>query len=363
MILKKNNALLTYFLLLILSFSFLLVSGCSTYIAAKQDDILTQIDVWANEQEYGKAFETLNYVKKSHPQYERLQQRKKTLQIEVQEYEQNVHQEIINLISKNHWAEALDLLDRAKKKYPQGKILEKTQQLLLDRQANELQKLAQKLMLERSQWMIVALPLYKQKTIISPRDKDFKKQLEALNKEARELATQVTQLSRQEIRQGHYKQAIKHIKQALALHSNSEREQILKQLKKRASKSYKRKKKAKSAKIKKQQNTILLEIEKNFQNGNLIKTRMLINTLNKSERNNPELIQLEQELARSIKYRTQYHFSEANKFYTDGQFQQAIAHWEQVLLYDPENKIARKNILRARKVIKKLQTLREKQKN
>ncbi len=360
---QKNNALRTYYFLIILSFSLLTLSGCSTYIAAKQDDVLTQIDVWATEQEYGKAFETLNYVKNTHPQYKSLQQRKKSLLIEAQEYEQTIHQKIVKLIEQDHWAEALDLLDTAKAKYPKGKSLEKTQQLLLDRQANELQKLAQKLMLERSQWMIQARPLFRKKTIISPRDKEFKKQLDALNQEAIKLAIQLTQLSQQESRRGHYSHARKHIKQAIALEPTPAREKILKQLNQRATKNYKRKKKAQSVIIKKQQTNILQEIEKNFQNGNLIKTKMLIATLNDSEKNNPELIQLEQELDRSINYRIQYHFAEANKFYTDGQFQQAIAHWQQVLLYDPENKIAQKNILRAEKVINKLETLREKQQN
>lgn len=363
MISKKNNPLVTYFFFPALVLAFLMVSGCSTYLAAKQDDVLTQIDVWATENKYGKAFETLNYVKKSHPQYQALQQRKKSLLLEAQEYEQKINQTIIDLISARQWAEALDRLDEAKAKYPKSKTLEKTQQWLLDRQANELQKLAQKLMLERSQWMINARPLYKEQTIVSPRDKDFKNRLEALNKESLDLALQLTQLSRQEIRRGHYTHAEKHIKQAIALDPTEERQKILTHLKSRASKNYKRKKKAKTAIIKKQQHNILQDIEKSFQNGDLIKTKKLISTLNESERSNPELIQLEQELDRSINYRMQYHFSEANKFYTDGQFHQAIAHWEQVLLYDPQNKIAQKNILRAEKVIKKLETLREKQQN
>ena len=361
--LQKNNALVTCFFSIILSFFLLTLSGCSTYIAAKQDDVLTQIDVWASEQEYGKALETLNYVKTTHPQYKSLQQRKKSLLIEAQEYEQKIHQKIVRLIEQDHWAEALDLLDTAKAKYPNSRSLEKTQQLLLDRQANELQKLAQKLMLERSRWMIQARPLFRQKTIISPRDKAFKKQLEALNSEALELAVQLTRLSQQEIRRGHYSPARKHIEQALALEPTPARKQILQQLKQRATKTYKRRKKAQSVVIKKQQTNILQEIEKNFQNGHLIKTKMLIATLNDSEKKNPELIQLEQELERSINYRIHYHFAEANKLYTDGQFQQAIAHWQQVLLYDPGNKIAHKNILRAEKVIHKLKTLREKQQN
>ncbi len=361
MISIKINTLLTHFFILTLILSGL--SGCSTYIAAKQDDVLTQIDVWASENEYGKAFETLRYVKKTHPQYQSLQQRQKLLLSEAHEYEQKIQQTIIRLIDENRWAEALDLLDEARQKYPEGKIIEKAQQLLLDRQANKLQKLDQKLMLERSQWMINARPLFQTKTIISPRDKAFKKHLDELNKESESLAAQLTQLAQQETRRKHYQHARQHIQQAIALAATKQRQKILDDLKQRASKSVKRRKKAKTANLKKQQNNILQDIEKSFQNGDLIKTRMLISSLDSSERNNPELIQLEQELDSSINYRMQYHFSEASKFYTDGQFHQAIAHWEQVLLYDPGNKIAQKNILRAEKVINKLETLREKQRN
>ncbi|MCU7831498.1 MAG: hypothetical protein KZQ56_02570 [gamma proteobacterium symbiont of Lucinoma myriamae] len=132
-----------------------LLSGCGTaFIASKQDDILTQIDVWSVENEYGKAFATLEYVKASHPQYQKLQIRKKKLLILAGEYEQRIDRQIQQLIKDNHWAQALDLLDQAKEKYPSSKGIKKTEKYFLAQQQQLLASIEQKIMLERSQCII-----------------------------------------------------------------------------------------------------------------------------------------------------------------------------------------------------------------
>jgi len=177
-----------------------LLSGCSTaFIASKQDDILTQIDVWSVENEYGKAFATLEYVKASHPQYQKLQMRKKNLLTLAGEYEQRIDKQIQQLIKDNQWAQALDLLDQAKEKYPSGKGIKKTEKHFLGQQQQLLASIEQKIMLERSQWMIKTRPFYQDKLNTDPRNKALKKQVENLNNEAKLLAEKLTRLSKEAI--------------------------------------------------------------------------------------------------------------------------------------------------------------------
>lgn len=339
------------------------ITGCSTYIASKQDDLLVQIDVWAVEKEFGKAFETLDYVKTKHPQYATLQERRKSLLIEAGEFEQNTHSQIVKLIQNKQWAQALDLMDEARKKYPQGKNLLKTEQLLQQKQQQAIARVDEKIMLERASWMIKTRPIYQSKLIIDPRNKQLKQLLDDLNAEAAQLAQELTQMAKQAIEKKHFKTARVRIVQAIELKPNEERKKILASLKSREKISYKKKQRAKKLTHKKKQNSILVDIEKSFRAGDLLKARQLIDSLDEKERSNPELVQLEQELDRSINYKIQHYFSDANRFYTEGEFQQAIAIWEQVLLYDPDNETATKNIQRAEKVIEKLSTLREKQQN
>lgn len=350
------------------------LSGCGTaFIASKQDDIVTQIDVWSAENEYGKAFTTLDYVKSTHPQYKKLQHRKKSLLIQATEYEQNIDKQIKQYIKNNQWAQALDLMDQAKEKYPlaatdtNNRNLAKTEQYLIEQQQKLLGSIEQELTLQRSQWMIQARPVYQTKLNADPRNAALKRQLDALNKEAKILSQKLTVLSQQAITKKHFKTARLRINQAIALDPSAKRQEILSQLNKNSKKSYRKKKNRKKQSQDKareiQHNSLLQEIETSYNAGNLIETKQLISKLDENELNDIKIIQLRQELERSINYAIEQLSSEANKNYTDGQFHQAIKRWEQVLMYDPENVMAKKNILRAEKVIDKLTRLREKQNN
>lgn len=339
------------------------LSGCSTYIASKQDDILVQIDVWSAENEFAKAFETLDYVKTTHPQYNDLQARRKSLLIEATEFEQKVQTLITKLIQDKQWADALDAIDDARKKYPQGKLIEKTEQQLLEKQTEALAEIDQRIMIERSQWMIKTRPIYQTNLNTDPRNTELKTYVDSLNSESETLAQKLTLLSQQAIESKRFKTARIRIVQAIELKPSKERNKILASLKSREKVTHKKKQQAKKRTHKIKQNSILVDIEKSFRAGELLKAKQLIAHLDEKEKSNPELIQLEQELDSSINYKIQHYFSDANRLYTEGDFQQAIATWEQVLQYDPDNEIARKNIQRAEKVIEKLSTLREKQQN
>ncbi len=347
-----------------------LLSSCGTaFVASKQDDILTQIDVWSAENEYGKAFATLDYVKTSHPQYAELQIRKKTLLTQATEYELRIDKQIKQFIATNQWSQALDLIDQAKEKYPLPKaennhrILAQTEKYLLAQQQKALSSIDQDIMLERSQWMIKTWPIYQEKLNTDPRNEVLKKQLDDLNEEAKSLSQKLALLSQQAINKKHYKTAKIRINQAIALDPTQKHQAILTQLKNMSVKSYKKKKKSQNITRKIQQNTLLQDIEKSYYAGDLLKTRQLISELDEDEQNDSQIIQLKQELERSINYTTQRLAAKANTEYTNGQFHQAIKLWEQVLIYDPENVMAKKNIIRAEKVIEKLSSIREKQQN
>ncbi|MCK5648085.1 MAG: hypothetical protein KAI22_04325 [Gammaproteobacteria bacterium] len=357
-------------ILAIMVFIFPFLSGCGTpFIASKQDDLLTQIDVWSADNEYGKAFATLNYVKSSHPQYPKLQQRKKFLLIQANEYEQHIDKQIQQFINVNQWAQALDLLDQAKQKYPlvnaenKNRGIIKTEKNLLQQQQRLLASIERNIMLERSQWLIKARPLYQQKVNTDPRNKALKIRVEDLHKESQLLSGKLTQRCKEAIDKKHYKTAKSLIHQAIALESTKKRQKILYQLQNREKKSSTKIQQTQDATRVVQQNTLLQDIEKSYNAGDLLKTKQLISMLDENEQNNIQLIELKQDLERSINYTIQQLVSEANKSYTDGQFHQAIELWEQVLMYNPQNTLAKKNIQRAEKVIDKLQKLREKQQN
>lgn len=350
----------------------LFLVGCGTpFVASKQDDLMTQIDVWSAENEYGKAFSTLHYVKASHPQYQQLQIREKLLLVQANEYEVHIDKQIHKYIIDKQWSKALDLLDQAKQKYPINKTdnrnrsLATTEKILLEKQKKALASINQHITLKRANWMIEVLPLYGNKLKTDPRNIVLKKRLNQLNKEAKTLSQKMTIMSQQAIKKEHYKTARIRINLAIALESSKQRQKILSQLKKRSKNSYlnDKKKKIKIQKLtqKKHYTSLLYDIEKSYNTGNFLQTKQLILQLDENDQKNIELVELMQELDRSIEQTIQTLMNEANRNYTNGQFQQAIILWERVLMYEPENVLAKKNMQRAVKAIEKLSKLREKQ--
>ena len=348
---------------LIFLFLIAFLSGCNTFVASKQDDLLTQINTWAAENEYGKALDALDYVKESHPQKKQLMARKVLLQKEARKYEFIIHRQIKNFINKKQWAEALDLIDQARSKYSQSNSIRKTEQFLLNAQEEKLADIEQLITIERARWMIKIRPIYKTKLNTDPRNKELQAYLNELDNDSELLAQQLTILSRQAITRKHLKTARIRINDAITLAPSTERKKILSSLKHNAKKVVTKKKQEIKRTHKEKQNTLLADIEKSFKDGNLIKTKQLITRLDEEERQTPELIQLEKDLNSSIDYNIQHLFSDADKLYIDGQFSHAITLWEEILRYEPNNSRAENNIERAEKIIKKLTTLRKKQKN
>ncbi len=358
--LRQKLRLRDAFIIMLFVLPFL--SGCgSAFITSKQDDVITQIDVWSEANEYGKAFATLDYVKPKHPQYQKLQLRKITLLAQAKKYEQHIDKQVIKYIKADQWAQALDLLDQAKENYPQSKAITNTEKRLLEQQQKLLASIDKNILLQRSQWMIKTRPVYEEKLNTDPRNKSVKIQLDDLNKESKILAQNLTVLSQQAIKRKHYITAKTRINQAITLEPSEKRQEILSQLKSRAKKSYAKKKQTENRTHKIQQDTLTQEIKQSFADGDFLKTKQLMLKLDKNEENDLQLITLKQELDSSVNEKIRQLQYEANKNYTDGQFHQAINLWRQVLIYDPQNTLAEKNIQRAEKVIDKLNSIREKQ--
>ncbi len=246
------------------------LSACGTaFVASKQDDILTQIDVWSAENEYGKAFSTLNYVKKTHPQHSLLQQRKSSLIIQAGEYEQQIDIQVKAYIRNKQWAKALDLIDEAKQKYPykdknDNRLLGYTEKYFIQQQEQALALIEKRILLEKAQWMVEAIPLYKEKQKTDPRNQVFQDELAELIKESEQLAQGLTLLTLQAIERKYYKTAKLRINQAINLAPNKKRQKIQAQLKSRSQATYKKQQKTHKRKRKIKQTSILDDIENSY---------------------------------------------------------------------------------------------------
>jgi len=97
------------------------LAGCSalgTYQIADQNDI----DQWLKNHQYGRALNTLNLEATLFSSKE-TQKKLKIVKISASKYDRTQAAKVLNLVSKDKWEEALNLLNTSLQNHPDGKQL------------------------------------------------------------------------------------------------------------------------------------------------------------------------------------------------------------------------------------------------
>jgi len=247
-------------------------------------------------------------------------------------------------------------------------ILE-TAEKLHQQQAEQIEKLERQLLIKRGKWMQEALPLYQALFNTDPRNKHLETYLVQLEYDAELLAEQLSLLAEAAIDRKHYKTARLHLSMANKISPEAPREELLNkinQINKQNSqivqnKKVAREKREEEKKETQHQQALFDHIDRAFTRGWLSITKSLIGQLDKKEQQLPEIVELKHNVDQTIEYQVELLFSQADKLYEDGQFEQAIEKWQKILTYEADNELAKEHIQRAEKVIDKLNQLREKQ--
>jgi tetratricopeptide (TPR) repeat protein len=352
--------------------SFLLIlslSSCTQFDPLPQEDLTAQVDAWIAANEYGKAIENIHYVQPEHPQYLELKNRQDTVLELAHLYEKKVSDDIEKMIKNKQWGKALDLVDQASKNYPDSMLIYESSEKLHQQQLQHIEKLEQRVLIERANWIQKALPLYKTLVNTDPRNKSLENYLEQLEYEAELLAEQLTWLAEEAIERKHFKTARLRMTMANNLSPEKQRTELLNrinQINTEKSKIVQNRKMAserreQEKKESQHQQALFDNIERSYSSGWLAITKSLINQLVEKVQQTPEIIELKYDVDKAIEYHVDFLFSQANKLYEEGQFEQSIEKWQEILIYEPENKLAQEHIQRAEKVIEKITQLREKQ--
>jgi len=325
MSINRQAVYLVSLFLLILS-----LSSCTQLAPLPQEDLTAQVDTWITTNEYGKAIENIHYVQPEHPQYLELKKRQDTVLELAHLYEKKVSEDIEKMINNKQWDKALDLADQARKKYPDSILIYESYEKLHQQQLEHIEKLEQSLLIERAKWVQKVLPLYKALINTDPRNKTLESYIEQLEAD----------LDR-------FNETLPPLKDFISK---------IVQNKKMASERREEKKKESQY-----QQALFDNIERSYSSGWLAITKSLINQLDEKEQQTQEIVELKHDVDKAIEYRVDFLFSQANKLYEDGQFEQSIEKWQEILIYEHENKLAQEHIQRAEKVIEKITQLREKQ--
>lgn len=361
---NKYTGYLVSIFVLILS-----LSSCSQFNTTVQDDLTAEVDSWIANNEYGKALEAIHYVHAEDPKYLELKNRQGSVLELAHEYEKNISETTQKMVANKQWASALKLVDQASRNFPEGLLIQETAEKLAQQQSEQIEKLEQDLLIKRGEWMQEALPLYQALLDTDPKNKQLQTYLVQLEYEAELLAEQISLLAEAAIDRKHYKTARLHLVMANNLSPEAPREELLNQINQInkqnsqivQNKKVAREKREEEKKETQHQQALFDNIERAFSSGWLSITRSLIGQLDEEEQQSPDMVELKQNIEQTIEDQVGLLFSQADKLYEDGQFEQAIEKWQKILTYEPDNELAREHIQRTEKVIDKLNQLREKQ--
>ena len=361
------NRLSRYFV----SIPFIILSliSCTPFIDQSQDDLSAQVDAWIAANEYGKAIEAIHYVQPEYPQYLELKNRQESVLELAHTYEKKTSEDVEKMISENKWENALDLVEQARRNYPQGLLIYEINEKLHKKQTQQIKKMERRILIERAKWMQEVLPLYRILQNTDPKNRTLKTYVDQLEYEAELLAEQLTWLAEEAIEKKHYKTARLRLTMANNISPEPQRTELLNQVKRINKQNSKNVQKQQIAREKKDQEkqasqyqqALFNNIKRSYSRGWLAISKSLISQLDEKERQTPEIIQLQHDIDVAIEHQIKLLFAQADKLYEDGQFELAIEKWEDILLYEPENELAQEHIQRAEKVIEKITRLREKQ--
>lgn len=338
-----------------------MLSGCATTSLMTQQSPSSQIDTWLAQQEYEKALNAIEAIPAEHAEYPQVRARKTEVEKLARRYEEESSAEVWKLQDRGDWAAAIERLDEALDKMPKSSRLAEDKTRLYAEQEKQENIIAYQQRRARAQWLVKQLELQRDMVRVSANGMLEKWTLSRLESDAEGLANELTDDALVAQADGRITQARSDLNLALKLHAVARAEEALAAMEK-SSKQQARKRQV-SAKSKKENE--LAELGQKYASAmadeNWQQARDAARTLLKKAPANKEykenLARVEQRVAEAVDEL----YAQGVALYSRGEYEQAAGKWRAALELDPGHEPSRENLMRAERVIKRLERLRNKQ--
>lgn len=344
----------------------LLLWSCSNYYATRSE-VYGKVDLWLEQDEYGKIFSTLDKVKKDHPQYKQLQQRMPAIRESARAYEQRISAEALKLAQKHQWQQAMELYDRGLKKYPQSALLGNERQRFLTDRAEYLKYLDRKYLYDQAEWLLKALPRQEEITRTNPKDSDQHRLLKQLQGMAIHTEIQLGRYGFEAMESERYLLADRYISLAYTLYPRPEYQDALETIKRQGMRRIEQEEKESSpakvvskprAKQPKQKLARYFEyFEEAYERKDWPEASDYLDQIKRIAPRHSKTLEAEERLSEQIDAYIMQQIKIGEHQYSQGEFELALKTWEAALPMQPDNEELNKHITRAKKVLKNLEEL------
>lgn len=338
-------------LLVVITFT---LDGCA-YIHSLDRDLDTKVQQWMREQEYSKALDALSHVRQNHKQYELLQKRKIEVQRAADRFEKVKLREVNAHIEAEDWQAAESTLNYSMAKLPDSKKLQVAYDDFIKQRAHYLKGLYYQLSINKAEWLVKNKSVKKELARSLPDNRQAQKVKQQQQKEITEVHKQLTICGIETLNIGDLELAEQCYMLANELKPDKNTEKIILDIQRKLAKQQKRKPLLVSKRGQKQ----LEKAKSSLSQGELKVALAAYKKIPSKDKKHALVVAFRQELNSRIKTSVKQGIKLGRKLYSQGQIEQAVAVWNDVLELDPNNEYLKSHVERAQRVIENLDKLKK----
>lgn len=328
------------------------LSSCA-YIYSKSDNVAAKVATLANDENYGLALNTLDYIQEDHPNYAFLMSEKHRISLLASQYEEKSLQLATNYEKSNHWAEAMSTYDSAVSNLPKSTKLKNARAEFIVKRNNYLKQLKNKLLVSNAKTLSSTTATTKEIALVNPDDSKAKKLLSSHIQEVKLTSDKLIICAEDGLKNKDLQLAEECLTLASNLSTSITSNKKIKNLRKALKTAKRKQSKSHSESIK----TITIKLSQIKTNAELIRYRDEILSIYRQDKANRKIIELKKALDIRIAKAVKVGVKQGQDLYSQGRIQQALNQWTEVQQLAPTNHKVNDYIDRAERVLKKLHSL------
>lgn len=327
----------------------LALSGCA-YIHSLDDNLPRQIDVWIQNQDYGKALDTLYYIQSDNANYKHLMLQKDKIIKSASKFEQDILAQGSKHLKSRDWHQTYKTYENGLTKLPDSRAIKKAQTEFLRKRTAYLKQLKLKLLQSKTKWLLSDTKIRNEIARVIPKNysarwllQDHQLDIDSTSKTLIECVTE--SIVNNELDVG--RQCLNIAKQ---LHPSPYFQQRIIEV----SKNLEQEIETRSRNLSQHGQKTLRSAKMAHAKGDFISANQIIYTLPEQDMKNGKVLDFKDELDVQTEDYVDKAILEGRKLYSDGKVQEAYLQWKSLKSLSPENERLQVLIDRAEKVLKKL---------
>ncbi len=328
--------------------------GCA-FLASFGSHLPATIEQQIAAGEYGKALDTLRWIKPDHPHYARLMQLREIARRKARQLEKRTLQETARLEKRGDWYGAEQRYLKALERYPQSERLRQAHMAFLARRERYLHKLELALLMNRANWLIQNAPIRTEVVRVLPEDYRRYPALRDYDRQVRKTARGLDQCLHEALDEK--RPAL--LEACLELRLKLDPQHLDKTLIGAARKTQAAYQARKRRKENDTTRALIAELKQGFSHDNLLRARQHLDRLAEHPAPDAASRKLRRELEAQFRQGIEQGIAAGRKRYSRGDVAGALAIWQSLAKIDPDNEKLADHIARAKRVLEKLEHLRK----